>query len=81
MSKSILDPDFQYTPAAKTDVMVTWRKHGFKSKKIDANTLLDNIEMSVLNVYAKDDPMRWPYHCGALSAHIRELVNIINMGL
>lgn len=25
----ILDPDWQYTPAAKTDVLETFRKHGF----------------------------------------------------
>lgn len=25
----ILNPDWQYTPASRTDVLETWRKHGF----------------------------------------------------
>jgi len=29
----LLDPRFQYVPAASTDITATWRRHGFDTRR------------------------------------------------
>ncbi len=31
----LLDPRFQYVPAASTDITATWRRHGFDARRND----------------------------------------------
>jgi hypothetical protein len=30
---SLLDPRFNYVPAAETDITATWRRHGFDARR------------------------------------------------